>query len=54
MTMDTLVAVGTLSAWGYSVLVALFPEVVMGAGVEPMTSRAAPWICPALLPANGN
>ncbi|MGZ3588565.1 MAG: heavy metal translocating P-type ATPase [Candidatus Limnocylindrales bacterium] len=36
-TMDTLVAVGTLAAWGYSVVVTLFPELVSGAGIEPAT-----------------
>ncbi len=36
-TMDTLVAVGTMAAWGYSVIVALFPEVVARAGIEPVT-----------------
>ena len=35
--MDTLVAVGTTAAWGYSVVVTLWPEVVMSAGIEPVT-----------------
>ena len=35
--METLVAVGTSAAWGYSVVVALWPEVVMTAGIEPVT-----------------
>ena len=35
--MDTLVAVGTTAAWGYSVVVTLWPEVVMDAGIEPVT-----------------
>jgi Cu+-exporting ATPase len=37
MTMDTLVAVGTLAAWGYSVVVTLWPGLVMSAGLEPVT-----------------
>jgi Cu+-exporting ATPase len=36
-TMDTLVAVGTLAAWGYSTIVTLWPAVVMEAGREPET-----------------
>ncbi len=36
-TMDTLVAVGTTAAWGYSAFVTLWPEVVMDAGIEPIT-----------------
>jgi Cu+-exporting ATPase len=36
-TMDTLVAVGTTAAWGYSVFVTLWPEVLMDAGIEPVT-----------------
>ena len=32
-TMDTLVAIGTLAAYGYSVFVTLLPDVVMAAGV---------------------
>jgi Cu+-exporting ATPase len=35
--MDTLVAVGTLAAWGYSVVVTVAPELVMHAGLEPVT-----------------
>ncbi len=35
--MDTLVAVGTTAAWGYSLVVTLWPEVVMTAGIEPVT-----------------
>jgi Cu+-exporting ATPase len=35
--MDTLVAVGTTAAWGYSVFVTLFPEVLKSAGLEPAT-----------------
>ncbi|HEX6868979.1 MAG TPA: heavy metal translocating P-type ATPase, partial [Candidatus Limnocylindrales bacterium] len=35
--MDTLVAVGTTAAFGYSVVVALWPQVVMDAGIEPVT-----------------
>jgi Cu+-exporting ATPase len=36
-TMDTLVAVGTTAAWGYSVFVTLWPDVVMEAGIEPVS-----------------
>ncbi|HEX5467175.1 MAG TPA: heavy metal translocating P-type ATPase [Candidatus Limnocylindrales bacterium] len=36
-TMDTLVAVGTLAAWGYSALVATWPELVTSAGQGPAT-----------------
>ena len=36
-TMDTLVAVGTTAAWGYSVFVTLWPEVLMDAGIEPVS-----------------
>jgi Cu+-exporting ATPase len=36
-TMDTLVAIGTLAAWGYSTVVTLWPIVVMEAGREPET-----------------
>jgi len=36
-TMDTLVAVGTSAAWGYSVFVALFPNVIHEAGIHPET-----------------
>jgi Cu+-exporting ATPase len=35
--MDTLVAVGTTAAWGYSVVVTAVPDVVRGAGLEPAT-----------------
>ncbi len=35
--MDTLVAVGTSAAWGYSVLVALWPAVFVAAGMKPET-----------------
>ncbi len=35
--MDTLVVAGTSAAWGYSVFVALFPEVVHDAGIRPET-----------------
>lgn len=35
--MDTLVAIGTTAAWAYSVVVALRPELVASAGVEPVT-----------------
>ncbi len=35
--MDTLVAVGTTAAWGYSVFVTLFPGVIQQAGLEPQT-----------------
>jgi Cu+-exporting ATPase len=37
VSMDTLVAVGTLAAWGYSVVVTLAPEAFMHAGIEPVT-----------------
>jgi Cu+-exporting ATPase len=36
-TMDTLVAVGTAAAWAYSAFVALWPDVVMRAGIMPET-----------------
>lgn len=36
-TMDTLVAVGTGAAWAYSAFVALWPDVVMRAGLMPET-----------------
>jgi Cu+-exporting ATPase len=36
-TMDTLVAIGTTAAWGYSVVVTLAPSVVQAAGLEPLT-----------------
>jgi Cu+-exporting ATPase len=35
--MDTLVAVGTTAAWGYSVVVTVLPGVVRSAGLEPAT-----------------
>jgi len=35
--MDTLVAVGTTAAWGYSVLVTLVPTVATSAGLDPAT-----------------
>jgi len=35
--METLVAVGTTAAWGYSVMVTIWPQVVMDAGIEPVT-----------------
>jgi Cu+-exporting ATPase len=37
VSMDTLVAVGTLAAWGYSVVVTVAPDLVMHAGIEPVT-----------------
>ena len=37
VSMDTLVALGTLAAWGYSVVVTLAPALVMDAGIEPVT-----------------
>ncbi len=36
-TMDTLVAIGTSAAWGYSVFVTLWPEVIHDAGLHPET-----------------
>ncbi len=36
-TMDTLVAVGTSAAWGYSVFVTMWPEVIHEAGLHPET-----------------
>jgi Cu+-exporting ATPase len=35
--MDTLVVVGTTAAFGYSVLVTIWPSAVTGAGLEPVT-----------------
>jgi Cu+-exporting ATPase len=35
--MDTLVAVGTTAAWGYSVVVTLWPGLVTSAGIEAVT-----------------
>ncbi len=37
VTMDTLVAMGTTAAWGYSVIVTLWPQLVTAAGLEPAT-----------------
>ncbi len=37
VSMDTLVAMGTLAAWSYSVVVTVAPQVVMEAGIEPVT-----------------
>ncbi len=37
VSMDTLVALGTLAAWSYSVVVTLAPQLVMEAGIEPVT-----------------
>ncbi len=34
-SMETLVAIGTLAAWSYSVVVTLWPELVVSAGIEP-------------------
>src|SRR5215213_1266028 len=36
-TMDTLVALGTSAAWGYSVFVTMWPEIVHEAGLHPET-----------------
>ncbi|MFO1539429.1 MAG: cation-translocating P-type ATPase, partial [Chloroflexota bacterium] len=36
-TMDTLVAIGTLAAWGYSAFVTTWPHLLMHAGLEPVT-----------------
>jgi len=33
--MDTLIAIGTSAAWGYSVAVTLWPEIATSAGLEP-------------------
>jgi Cu+-exporting ATPase len=33
--MDTLIAVGTTAAWGYSTVITLAPQLVMDAGLEP-------------------
>jgi Cu+-exporting ATPase len=33
--MDTLIAVGTTAAWGYSTVITLAPQLVMAAGLEP-------------------
>ncbi len=37
MTMNTLVVVGTSAAWGYSVVVTMWPQVVHDAGLRPET-----------------
>jgi Cu+-exporting ATPase len=37
VSMDTLVALGTMAAWGYSVAVTLAPALVHDAGIEPVT-----------------
>jgi Cu+-exporting ATPase len=37
VSMETLVAIGTLAAWAYSTVVTLWPEVVVRAGIEPFT-----------------
>jgi Cu+-exporting ATPase len=37
VSMDTLVALGTLAAWVYSTVVTLAPALVMEAGIEPVT-----------------
>ena len=37
VSMETLVAIGTLAAWAYSTIVTLWPEVVVSAGIEPFT-----------------
>ncbi len=37
VSMDTLVALGTLAAWGYSSVVTFFPALVTEAGIEPAT-----------------
>jgi Cu+-exporting ATPase len=37
LTMDTLVSMGTLAAYGYSLVVTLVPELVMGAGLSGET-----------------
>ncbi|MGH2408076.1 MAG: heavy metal translocating P-type ATPase [Candidatus Limnocylindrales bacterium] len=36
-TMDTLVAIGTLAAWGYSALITLWPSLITSAGRAPET-----------------
>ncbi len=35
--MDTLVALGTSAAWGYSTIVTLWPSLVVAAGIDPIT-----------------
>jgi Cu+-exporting ATPase len=37
VSMDTLVALGTMAAWGYSVVVTVWPALVIEAGIEPVT-----------------
>ena len=37
VNMDTLVALGTMAAWGYSVVVTVWPALVVEAGIEPVT-----------------
>ncbi len=37
VSMDTLVALGTIAAWGYSTVVTLAPSLVIEAGIEPAT-----------------
>ena len=37
VSMDTLVALGTMAAWGYSTVVTIAPALVTGAGIEPAT-----------------
>ena len=37
VNMNTLVAVGTTAAWSYSAVVTLWPELVKGAGIEPVS-----------------
>jgi Cu+-exporting ATPase len=37
VSMDTLVAIGTMAAWSYSVIVTLWPELVLSVGIEPFT-----------------
>ena len=37
VSMDTLVALGTLAAWGYSAAVTVMPSLVTEAGIEPVT-----------------
>ncbi len=37
VSMETLVAIGTLAAWSYSTVVTLWPELVISAGIEPYT-----------------
>ena len=37
VNMNTLVALGTTAAWGYSAAVTIWPELVTRAGIEPVT-----------------